>query len=318
MRSLLLAVGIAAIGAVGCSAETASEDTGASDDALSSSARVTCESNDNHYASCPTQGLSIQSVRVVRQLSTARCQEGVSYGKGPNYLWVNFGCRAEFEVVVDVGQPAGRIRVLDATYGGNAGARHGNATADLGRSCNGRASCDYVVSVGSLGDPVVGIQKDFDATWTCDDGSRPRQAHVNPEANGRRISLSCRGSQPPPPSAGCGTISAGQSLVQGQGLSSCDGRTSFVHQGDGNVVVYHDGQAIASTGVFDSSSDRLTLQGDGNLVQYSRFGQAIWASNTTGHDAARLVVQDDCDVALFDRGGHLYWHTNTSGCFEHH
>jgi hypothetical protein len=91
-----------------------------------------------------------------------------------------------------------------------------------------------------------------------------------------------------------------------------------MHRGDGNVVVYHDGNQIAATNIYDSRSDRLTMQNDGNLVQYSQDGRATWSSGTPGHYGAYLRVQDDCDVVIFERDGRAYWHTNTSGCYEHH
>jgi hypothetical protein len=89
-----------------------------------------------------------------------------------------------------------------------------------------------------------------------------------------------------------------------------------VFQNDGDLVIYHDGQAVASTGVYDSSGDRVTLETDGNLVEYSTSGQAIWASNTPRHNGGRLRVQDDCDVVLLDGRENVYWHTNTGGCTQ--
>src|SRR4051794_32295459 len=53
------------------------------------------------------------------------------------------------EPVVDSG-----LNIRTATYGGSCGAPSGNATKDLGSSCNGRADCNYVVDVDRLGDPA--------------------------------------------------------------------------------------------------------------------------------------------------------------------
>jgi hypothetical protein len=325
-----LALVLAAVGAAGCASESSdAEGTGTTDDALTTSTRVTCESLDHHYESCPTQGIRVVSVRVLRQLSSAPCNQGQSFGNGENYIWVNFGCRAEFEVRVDMGGGGGqgRIRVLTATYGGNAGAWRGNATNHVARSCDGRPSCEYTIRTSNFGDPAPGWQKDFEVEYVCGNGSRPERKYVGPEANGQRVRLSCGGSpwpdpwpdpDPDPwPNPGCGTLEAGQSLFRDQGVRSCDGRTVFQHQSDGNVVLYHDGRRVAATDQFDSSTDRLTLEQDGNLVQTSRWGQRIWASDTPGHFGPRLVVRDDCDVQLLDSSGRAYWHTNTSGCFEH-
>lgn len=59
------------------------------------------------------------------------------------------------------------IRVVEATYGRNCGARVGNATADARKACNGADSCDYVVDVDRLGDPANGCGKDFRLEYVC-------------------------------------------------------------------------------------------------------------------------------------------------------
>src|SRR5581483_1771071 len=48
------------------------------------------------------------------------------------------------------------IRVLGATYGENCGAKRGNVTSFLGRACDGKDNCHYVVDVTKLGDPAGG------------------------------------------------------------------------------------------------------------------------------------------------------------------
>ncbi len=54
-----------------------------------------CESRDNRRRQCPAQG---RYVKFVRQLSRSQCIEGQSYGIDRNGVWVDQGCRAEFEV----------------------------------------------------------------------------------------------------------------------------------------------------------------------------------------------------------------------------
>ncbi len=55
---------------------------------------VRCESKDNRYRECymDTRG----GVEVIRQLSKTRCEEGYTWGRGRNGIWVDRGCRAEF------------------------------------------------------------------------------------------------------------------------------------------------------------------------------------------------------------------------------
>jgi hypothetical protein len=125
------------------------------------------------------------------------------------------------------------------------------------------------------------------------------------------------GEAPPPPPPPCGVMEAGTSLHQGQSVKSCDGRNTFVHQADGHVVLYHDGAPLWWTGVLNSNSDHLTMQGDGNLVEYARGGAPIWDTKTYNHAGSRLNVQDDCNVVIYDKDNHAIWHTKTWGCVRH-
>ena len=57
---------------------------------------VTCESRSGNYQSCPmdTRG----GVTLSRQLSSQGCWENDTWGYDRNRIWVNNGCRAQFEV----------------------------------------------------------------------------------------------------------------------------------------------------------------------------------------------------------------------------
>lgn len=57
---------------------------------------VRCESVDGRYQSCPvdTRG----GVTLSRQLSSHGCWQGDTWGFDRNRIWVNNGCRAEFNV----------------------------------------------------------------------------------------------------------------------------------------------------------------------------------------------------------------------------
>jgi len=64
--------------------------------ARSQSSVVTCSSGDMRYHTCnvgPNRG-----IRLVRQRSDARCIEGRTYGVRGQQIWVDRGCRADFEV----------------------------------------------------------------------------------------------------------------------------------------------------------------------------------------------------------------------------
>lgn len=57
-----------------------------------------CESEDMNYKFCAAGG-TVRSVRIVRQLSGSACTETRTWGWKSDGVWVDKGCRAEFEVV---------------------------------------------------------------------------------------------------------------------------------------------------------------------------------------------------------------------------
>jgi hypothetical protein len=194
MSKILTLPFILAITTVGC-AGSSGESLDDSANAMSSarSEMVTCSSEGYHYASCTVGGDGdIVDARLVDQLShpPGYCTQGASWGFTQDYIWVDHGCRAEFAVTVRHG--GGGVRVIDATYGGNAGASYGNATNSVAHSCNGLYDCDYLVSVNVLGDPAYGHVKDFNVEWTCGDGGETQRAHIDAEANGVHVYLMCK------------------------------------------------------------------------------------------------------------------------------
>ncbi len=84
------------------------------------------------------------------------------------------------------------INILEATYGGNVGARSGNVTSAVERVCGGRSSCRYYVSTQEIGDPAPGRTKDFYVEYSCGGRGRVQREHIRAEANGNFIDLRCR------------------------------------------------------------------------------------------------------------------------------
>jgi hypothetical protein len=132
-------------------------------------------------------------------------------------------------------------------------------------------------------------------------------------AGGRAVWASNTAGAGQPAPAGCGTLAPDQSLAPGQGVRSCDGRFNFVHQSDGNVVLYQGSRALWSTATHGRSTGRLVMQGDGNLVLYAPNGQALWSSGTHRYPGARLAVQDDGNVVIYAPGGEAVFATRTRG-----
>jgi len=55
-----------------------------------------CESENKRYQFCPAD--TRRGVRLVRVLSDTSCIQGRSWGYDRRGIWVNYGCRAEFEL----------------------------------------------------------------------------------------------------------------------------------------------------------------------------------------------------------------------------
>lgn len=64
---------------------------------------IKCESWDRNYRQCYFGRFSgyVRSVQVVDQHSRSRCDYGYSWGVTSQYIWVDHGCRATFQILVD-------------------------------------------------------------------------------------------------------------------------------------------------------------------------------------------------------------------------
>lgn len=111
----------------------------------------------------------------------------------------------------------------------------------------------------------------------------------------------------------CGRMNPGRTLSTGDSVTSCDGRFTFVIQGDGHLVLYQAGVgAIWWNNVF-GSGHVLAMQTDGNLVVYNNAGQARWHTHTYGRNGAFLAVQNDGNVVVYSHDGQALWNTGTWG-----
>ena len=108
-----------------------------------------------------------------------------------------------------------------------------------------------------------------------------------------------------------------ESLGPDQGLSSPNGRYTFVYQGDGNLVLYRNYQDRERRALWASNTNGrpvqvCIMQGDGNLVIYGPNNEYVWDTATNGHPGSRLVVQDDGNVGIITPAGIPIWATNTN------
>jgi hypothetical protein len=110
----------------------------------------------------------------------------------------------------------------------------------------------------------------------------------------------------------CGTLTANHSIAANQSLASCNGTYNLDMQGDGNLVLYHSGSAIWSSGTAGTAAVKASMQGDGNFVLYTSTGTAVWSTKTSS-TGARLSVQNDGNVVIYSATGTALWSSGTTG-----
>jgi hypothetical protein len=62
------------------------------------------------------------------------------------------------------------VKVLTGTYGGNCGAKPGNVTTQVARSCDGQIQCEFTIDPSVLEDAPPKCAKNFSAEWICGAG----------------------------------------------------------------------------------------------------------------------------------------------------
>lgn len=106
--------------------------------------------------------------------------------------------------------------------------------------------------------------------------------------------------------AGQNTLSSGQQLTAGQSITSPAGQYRLTMQSDGNLVEYFEGRPLWASNTAGNADAYVIMQGDGNLVVYDSSG-ALWASNTGGNPGAYLNLQDDANLVLYSAGNAALW-----------
>ncbi|MDQ0169260.1 hypothetical protein [Paenibacillus tundrae] len=137
------------------------------------------------------------------------------------------------------------------------------------------------------------------------------------------------------------SLTAGETLSQGQSLTSNDGRFTFIMQTDGNLVLYKQGKSLWSTktsGAKYEWRDPITgytirrapqvLKVENNLLRLTDYNDSHWfwfskiqdwtnahygGNVPAGLNGDTLVVQDDGNVVFYSTGKGPVWATNTGG-----
>lgn len=108
-------------------------------------------------------------------------------------------------------------------------------------------------------------------------------------------------------------LPAGSTLEEGQSLVSRNGKYMLDMQGDGNLVLYWEHQAIWQSHTRRDVPDSAIMQADGNFVVYVG-QQAVWNSGSTQSDrgAYSLVVQNDGNMVIYTAANKPIWESHTN------
>lgn len=139
----------------------------------------------------------------------------------------------------------------------------------------------------------------------------PRGRKIDTNLSGdelrRRMADLAAVTPPPPPiprpSGARDRLRPGEILRPGEALYSPNGWYKFVHQVDGNLVVYVGFLSRPIDATWQSRTNgqitsRLSMQADGNLVLY-RGTQPLWHTSTHGRPGAYVVMQDDGNLVVY-------------------
>ena len=102
-----------------------------------------------------------------------------------------------------------------------------------------------------------------------------------------------------------GVLAQNAQLASGQSITSPGGTYSLTMQGDGNLVEYSGSTPVWASGT-GASGSFVVMQGDGNLVVYDG-STPKWASNTSGNPGAYLSLGDDGDLVVDSPTGDPLW-----------
>jgi RHS repeat-associated protein len=111
-------------------------------------------------------------------------------------------------------------------------------------------------------------------------------------------------------------LTSGQQLNRGEQLRSADGRFTFIHQTDGNVVLYGPSGFLWQAGTGGAATTRLLMQTDGNLVLYNG-STPVWQAGIGGQGDASsyLTIQNDGNAVVYTAPNGApkpLWFTNTN------
>lgn len=97
-----------------------------------------------------------------------------------------------------------------------------------------------------------------------------------------------------------GTLPAGGTLSAGQAVPSPDGHYTLTMQSDGNLVEYvTHGSALWSSKTHGTKATHAVLERNGNLVLLDRHGATVWSSNSHTTGCPELLLQNDGNAVIY-------------------
>lgn len=110
------------------------------------------------------------------------------------------------------------------------------------------------------------------------------------------------------------TLRAGEALSAGQQIFSPNTQYEVTMQSDGNLVEYLEGgRALWASRTSGATGAHAVMQRDGNLAIYATNGTAVWSSDSRTSRCPQLVLQNDGNLVIYARGP--IWATNTVNSF---
>ena len=122
---------------------------------------------------------------------------------------------------------------------------------------------------------------------------------VGPLSN--EVSASATGAAP-------GVLAPKAELLANQSLTSLDDAYHLSMQSDGNLVEYSTGNAVVwATSTSGNPGAYLEMEADGNLVLFNSSDAALWSSGTSGSPGAYLSLADTGQLSVVSASGVPLW-----------
>ncbi|RKR73536.1 hypothetical protein [Frondihabitans australicus] len=102
------------------------------------------------------------------------------------------------------------------------------------------------------------------------------------------------------------TATTGDVMTADQSLDNAVSRLTL--QTDGNLVEWNTNRVTWSSGTGGNSGATLHVQKDGNVVIYSSKGKALWSTGTGGAGSSVVFTETSKGVAEVVKAGKVLWH----------